>query len=387
MSIFSKFRFKWFISTRSIQYSIDFFERVYKIYLNHNKVVHWRDGYPVYSLSTPAVYSKPAVNLFSRSVFSTIQNRNFPNLMSFAVNDTCNVNCEHCSFFESADDRSRQILTLDQSKKLIEDAQELGVSVINIVGGEPLLRDDLPEIVSSIDKDLSIAILFTNGWFLEEKAEQLKQSGLDGVYISMDSANREEHDKRRRKDGLFDKALAGIQAAKKAGLTVGLSCTISEDDFRSGRLKAIIELGQELGVHEVLVFDMVPVGRAKSRDDLIDNRAWIEEMITFSKKYNKDKSYPGVLIYAYATSYRSTGCSGGTSYFYASPYGDISPCDFNHAGFGNILQKPLYKIWDELSTHPHFSQATWQGCKMKDSEFLNASDKKQSGCSGCSCEH
>src|SRR3989339_2170838 len=160
MKIFSKLRFKWFVSTQSINYSIDFFERVYQIYLNHNKIIHWRDGRPIYSLSTPAVYSKAAVNLFSRSVFSTIQNRSFPNLMSYAINDVCNVNCQHCSFFDSVNDKNRKVLDINQSKKLIKDAQELGVSVINIVGGEPLLREDLLEIISSIDKNLSIAILF-----------------------------------------------------------------------------------------------------------------------------------------------------------------------------------------------------------------------------------
>jgi radical SAM protein with 4Fe4S-binding SPASM domain len=385
MSIFSKLRFKWFISTQSINYSIDFFERVYEIYLNHKKIIHWRDGKPVYSLSTPAVYSKPAVNLFSRSVFSTIQNRNFPNLMSYAINDVCNVNCQHCSFFDSVNDETRKVMDTKQSKQLIKDAQDLGVSVINIVGGEPLLREDLPEIIKSINKDLSIAILFTNGWLLQHKVKELKQSGLDGVYISMDSADEETHDKIRQKPGLYKRALKGIEVAKKSGLSVGISCTIAEDDFRGGRLTELIELGKELGIHEVLIFDMIPVGRAKGKKELIDNRAWIDEMIDYTKKYNDQDDYPGILVYAYGTSYKSTGCSGGTSYYYVSPYGDISPCDFNHAAFGNILEEPLHKIWDRLSSDSNFSQASWRGCKMKDSKYLSKDESKSSSCADCSC--
>ena len=385
MRIFSKLRFKWFISTQSINYSIDFFERVYEIYLNHKKIIHWRDGKPVYSLSTPAVYSKPAVNLFSRSVFSTIQNRNFPNLMSYAINDVCNVNCQHCSFFDSVNDETRKVMDTKQSKQLIKDAQDLGVSVINIVGGEPLLREDLPEIIKSINKDLSIAILFTNGWLLQHKVKELKQSGLDGVYISMDSADEETHDKIRQKPGLYKRALKGIEVAKKSGLSVGISCTIAEDDFRGGRLTELIELGKELGIHEVLIFDMIPVGRAKGKKELIDNRAWIDEMIDYTKKYNDQDDYPGILVYAYGTSYKSTGCSGGTSYYYVSPYGDISPCDFNHAAFGNILEEPLHKIWDRLSSDSNFSQASWRGCKMKDSKYLSKDESKSSSCADCSC--
>ena len=110
-------------------------------------------------------------------------------------------------------------------------------------------------------------------------------------------------------------------------------------------------------------------------------------MIKFTAKYKRDSSYPGVLVYAYATSFRSTGCSGGTSYFYVSPYGDIYPCDFHHQNFGNILEQPLYMIWDKLSSDPRFQQASWRGCKLKDSEYLKGSDNDsdKGACSGCSC--
>ncbi|MCB0162980.1 MAG: SPASM domain-containing protein, partial [Anaerolineae bacterium] len=80
--------------------------------------------------------------------------------------------------------------------------------------------------------------------------------------------------------------------------------------------------------------------------------------------------YPGVISFAYMTSHRSVGCSCGTSYFYVSPYGDIMSCDFNHAQFGNALERPLYQIWDDLSTRPDFQQAKWGGCKIKSSDFL-----------------
>jgi hypothetical protein len=45
-------------------------------------------------------------------------------------------------------------------------------------------------------------------------------------------------------------------------------------------------------------------------------------------------------------------------------------CDFNHAKFGNALERPLYQIWDEMSSHPDFQQAKWGGCKIKSSDFL-----------------
>jgi len=353
-------------------YLDEFTRQTYKTYLNHNKVIHYRDGYPVYSLSTPALFSKPAANFFARILYRIIQNRNMPNLMSFALTDTCNAQCAHCSFFDKESQRKGEVMTSQQCKKIIADAQEIGVSIINLLGGEPLMRGDIMEIIKSIDKDLSTVILFTNGWHLQEKAGDLKKAGLDGVYVSIDSADGAEHDKIRNRNGMFEKAMAGLSSAKKAGLSVGISCCITKDDYNGGKLEEIIELGREIGIHEILVFDAIPTGKLKDCGKLIDDNHWINDMIKFTEKYNKDDSYPGILVYAYATSHRSTGCSGGTSYFYVSPFGDISPCDFNHAVFGNALERPLYEIWDEMSSMDMYKQATWGGCKMKNAKYRDS---------------
>lgn len=381
MSFFEKLKLKYFIATRSTGFSLDYFERFFKIFLNHSKVIHWRNGFPVYSMSTPALYSRPMGNFLSRQIYRTIQNRNMPNLMSFAVNDDCNARCGHCSFYKGVHDAKREVMNVEQAKKVIADAQELGVSIINIVGGEPTLREDLSEIIRSVDKDLSTVIMFTNGSILSAKAAELKEAGLDGVYVSIDSSDPKKHDLSRMIPGLYDKAMQGILDAKKVGLTTGLSVVVTPESFKAGELDRLIELAKKSGVHEVIVFDSMPTGRYAYRKDLIDNNDWIEDLITSVKKYNDDPTYPGILVYAYATSFRSAGCSCGTSYFYISPYGDMMSCDFNHAIFGNVLKQPLYKVWSDLTTKPEFNCAKWGGCKIKDSEYL----KKDTVCASKGC--
>jgi len=396
MSWLNALRLKYFIATRSVGFSADYMERLYTIYLNHSKVIHWRRGFPVYSLTTPAAYSKPQANFMARQVYRGIQNRNLPNMMSFAINDVCNAFCKHCSFFGGVEDRKRTTLNHEESVSLIAQAQELGVSVINFVGGEPLLRADLPELISAVDKDLSTTVLFTNGLLLEEKLEQLRMTGLDGIFVSIEYADAAKHDEHRGRPGLFDKAIAGIKKAKSMGFSVGFSACITPESYRDGELGRIIELGKKVGVHEVLVFDALPTGRYTFREDLIDNPDWVENLIHEVSRYNRDASYPGVFAFPYAASHRSVGCSCGTSYFYASPYGDIMSCDFNHTGFGNLREKPLYKIWDHMTTLKEFSSAKWGGCKIKSSDarasgLVNASVvqesplKEDDGCCGGGC--
>lgn len=367
----NKVRLKWIVATKSFDYTIDFYERIYKRYLNHNKIIHYRDGLPVYSLSTPAMYSKPAANLFSQTIFRSIQNKNLPNMLSFAIDDICNALCQHCSFFEGVADKSRKVFTLEQCQQVVQDAQALGVSVINFVGGEPLLREDLTNILKSVDKTLSTTLIFTNGSLLEERAESLKKAGLDSVFVSIDAADPKKHDSFRGKKGLFAKAIKGIAKAKEVGLSVGISCTLTPDSFAEGELDKITSLGKQLGVHEVVIFDAMPTGRYKYRKDLVDNNSWVEDVIKKTDRYNTDPTFPGVLVWGYATSYRSVGCACGTSYFYISPYGDIMSCDFNHKAFGNVLEKPLHELWETLSSSKDFSCAKWGGCKIKDSRYRN----------------
>lgn len=379
-SIFKRLRFRWAMAAKTLGYSDEMVRRVYAIYLNHHKVIHFRDGYPVYSLSTPALFSKPSANFFARLAFRVIQNRPTPNLMSFAVNDECNANCEHCSFFTSVDDKTKKVLDTAESKKVIADAQELGVSIINFVGGEPLMRPDLCDLIKSVDKSLSTTTLFTNGWLLRGRTDELKKAGLDGIYVSIDSADPKIHDKKRGVEGLFDKSIEGINYARKKGFSMGISCCIDAHEYRNGELDRIIELAKALKIHEVVVFDALPVGRYTAREDLKRDQEWVEDMIGYVKKYNEDESYPGVLVYAYATSHRAVGCSGGVSYFYVTPYGEICPCDFYHARFGSIREEPLYKIWDRMSTGSDFVKTKWGGCRVKE---LHAVGNTTEICDNC----
>ena len=259
----TQLRLKWFFAAKTLKYTSDYLDRSYQIFLNHNKVIHFRDGHPVYSLSTPALYSKPAANFFAQQFYKIIRNKSTPNLMSFAVTDVCNATCGHCSFYDYDDigGSKKAVLTLPQAQKALKDAQALGVSVINFTGGEPLLREDFPEIVRSVDKDLSTTILFTHGGFLAERVGDLKKAGLDSIYISLDFADPEKHDAHRGINGLFHRAVQGITKARAAGFSTGISCCLTPESFRDGEFQRMVELGKAIGVHEVLFLDAMPTGR------------------------------------------------------------------------------------------------------------------------------
>jgi cyclic pyranopterin phosphate synthase len=97
---------------------------------------------------------------------------------------------------------------------------ELGIEKIRLTGGEPMLRRDIETIIQKLNQlrpGLGDLALTTNGYFLPERAQGLKDAGLDRVTISLDSLKRDVF-KRMTGVDVLDKVLAGIAAAKRAGL-------------------------------------------------------------------------------------------------------------------------------------------------------------------------
>ena len=98
----------------------------------------------------------------------------------------------------------------------------MGSYLITFDGGEPMLRKDLPDLVSSVD-ERAIATSFTSGYHLTaDRAKQLKQAGLYAVRISIDSPFEKEHDRVRGRSGAYHDALDGVKNALQAGLLVDL---------------------------------------------------------------------------------------------------------------------------------------------------------------------
>jgi len=335
-------------------------------YVGHKKVIRYAQGLPVYTNLLPPTCSLPFANSETTMKFRNLQHRPLPSIVNIAMTDICNAKCEHCSFFNDLDDSSKKPMSVEEIKDLIRQSANMGVSMFGFVGGEPLMHPHWREIFESVDKEKCHSVVFTNGWFLAESAADMRKAGVGGVYVSIDASQADAHDRKRGLKGLFDKAMAGVAAAKKTDLTVGFSCCIDKNGFESGELDKIIELARKHGVHEVLVFDAIPVGRFCNRDELWGFQSWVDDMIEHVRTtYNQDKKYPGVLVYAYFTSHMSLGCDAATCYCYVSPYGDICPCDFYHKKFGNLREEKLYTIWDRMTRELGTKGSNWTGCWAK----------------------
>lgn len=138
-----------------------------------------------------------------------------------SVIDKCNLRCTYCMPADGLPWLPQsQLMTTDEIRRIVRVAvQSLGAEELRITGGEPLVRKDLEFIIAGIrddNPDLPIA-LTTNAVGLDRRAQALKDAGLTRLNVSLDTLHAETFASLTRRPHL-DKVLAGLQAARAAGL-------------------------------------------------------------------------------------------------------------------------------------------------------------------------
>jgi len=255
---------------------------------------------------------------------------------------------------------------------IIDEIYDFGASYLGLGGGEPLLRKDLPEIISYAKKiGLNVSLL-ASGYFLDGKIfDNLVRNGVR-VSISVDGP--EEINDIIRGKGAYAKAVSAMEKTSRAGLLDCLVATLANIDstrnnVTSEDMEHVIKLAEEYGARWVVIHGFIPFNRtkehlAKAPSPQQYEKIW-NQVYDLSLKY---KGKPEVNVYCpfYARVAKQRGmpnfddwfknfflgkCAIAGKYMSVIENGDVIPCSFNdRIRLGNVQDKPLKQIWDELQS-------------------------------------
>ncbi len=335
--------------------------------LNTLKIIAKVDGKHVYNLYNPPHPSSAGMRFLARKLKMTLQKMAFPVTANLAITHSCQCQCIHCSA-DPFKDPTKEELSVEEIKKVVDGALDLGASLIIYVGGEPMLREDLYELTKHVDKSKAVVMIFTNGLLLtEENVKRLKEAGLFSLNISIDHSESILHDDFRKVVGCYEKAFEGARRARKAGILTGISTYATHENLRDGHLEKLLQIAHEEGFAEVTIFDCIPSGRFLKDTSKILGPAERKAVIRLAKKYYETTPM-GVNAMSLINSPMGVGCYGASSQFYMTAYGDINPCDFNPINFGNVRDMPIQAIWKKMVTHPDFNR-TFSSCRMQSKAY------------------
>ena len=152
-----------------------------------------------------------------------------------SVTDRCNLRCTYCMPAEGVPFVPHErILSLERMALVVRAAASLGFDKVRLTGGEPLVRKGLPELVSMIREIPGIETLgmTTNGTLLAPVAADLARRGLSSVNVSLDTLDPGRFSAITRGGDVSD-TVAGVRAARAAGLPVKLNVVIGDADDRA----------------------------------------------------------------------------------------------------------------------------------------------------------
>ena len=270
----------------------------------------------------------------------------------------CNLSCKHCyaTEFHGGDELSRE----EALGVLEEVARSLGKVKVIFSGGEPLLREDLDELVSYASRlGLRVAVA-TNGLLMDvERASRLKKLGLEEVSVSIESANARVHDELRG-PGSFEAAVRAVKACVETGLKVLVDPCISR--LNVDEASRIIELAAELRVHGLRVFHYIPMGRGRGvlSEAMLDPEAygrWLHELWALQLRRPELKMYAvqapqytvllareaeeGSKVASELLEELSPGCRAAISTISIKHNGDVTPCPLWAMSLGNLREVGL----------------------------------------------
>ncbi|GAB4488361.1 MAG: hypothetical protein Fur0016_00730 [Anaerolineales bacterium] len=292
-----------------------------------------------------------------------------PYRLDLALTYRCNNDCAHCYNLEHpplsplpqeeepgeaphSGVRARGELDTAHWKQVIDKAWALGIPHIIFTGGEPTLRDDLPELIAHAESNGQITGLNTNARRLSDPnfLQRLVEAGLDHVQITVESSDADIHNRMVRAKA-FHQTIRGLKNALATRLFVMTNTTMLRDNVES--IPATLDFLADLGVPTIGLNALIYSGHGATVGTGLPERD-LKPLLAIARQ--KTEARGQRLIWYTPTQYCHfdpvqmelgvKGCTAAQYNMCVEPNGDVLPCQSYYQPLGNLLRDDWDSIWN-----------------------------------------
>ena len=314
--------------------------------LKYRYMVKFNDAVIIDSTFPP--YPSPAFDKRLSNYINNLDLTELPSgIVSLSTTNCCPYSCTFCS--TSAHRNPEADLDEKLLKDTIRQIEALGVPTVILHGGEPMYRyDRFLRLVKHVSKDRCLW-MFTTGYGVTlEKALELKDNGLFGVWISLDHYDPKIHNRLRGHAEAFKNACQAVEYFKKAGVYTCLSLVPPDDLLEPENFIKYYDFARDLGVAEIRVLERKPCGREACKG-VIPHSPVLEKL---QKDLFKDRSYrnhpPISGLSTWLEKDPALGCQCRFEYLFITSKGEVQPCEASEISFGNITEEGFPAVYKRI---------------------------------------
>ncbi|MCD6263551.1 radical SAM protein [Candidatus Bathyarchaeota archaeon] len=277
-----------------------------------------------------------------------------PIRMDLALTFRCQNNCLHC--YAGGPHETPELSTEDW-KRVMDRLHELGVFIYTFTGGEPTLREDLPELLAHAQRIGAVTGLITNGRRLkdEEYVESLVEAGLDFVQITLESHLPEVHDAITQSPGSWEETVEGIRRIVPTPIYATTNTTLNR--MNADHFLETIQFIHDLGVRAFGCNSLIYSGKAPEvAEEFALPIEGLKELLpkvlvkarALEMKFNWFTPTPYCVLNPVSLGLGVKSCSACRANMCIGPQGEVYPCQSYFEPLGNILRDD----WDSIWNHP-----------------------------------
>ena len=257
-----------------------------------------------------------------------------PPIAIFSITNACNLHCKGC-YAQAIRRDSPEELTEGELRRIVAEADELGISFFVVAGGEPLMR---PEILT-IARDFPriIFLLITNGLLLNEPQIELLKGQPNTVPVLSIEGNQSDTDGRRGA-GVHERLQKRMEQLRAAGLFFSISMTVTRENFETITEPGFVERAVRAGCRLFFFMEYTPIREGTDEWVITDpQRARMRGLVEALRR-----RFPAVFIAVPWDEEETGGClAAGRGFVHINATGDLEPCPFAPYSDTNLKTTPL----------------------------------------------